>query len=67
MFAKYNELYTCFTRSNKLRFESFVLLADISTKAYDDHLKEEAIMGANPAGTDFMSIPDSVQEELPFN
>lgn len=38
-----------------------------TTKAYDDHLKEEAIMGANPAGTDFMNIPDSVQEELPFN
>lgn len=38
-----------------------------TTKAYDDHLKEEAIMGANPEGTDFMSIPDSVQEELPFN
>lgn len=38
-----------------------------TTKAYDDHLKEEAIMGVNPAGTDFMSIPDSVQEELPFN
>ena len=38
-----------------------------TTKAYDDHLKEETIMGASPAGTDFMSIPDSVQEELPFN
>ena len=38
-----------------------------TTKAYDDHLKEEAIMGANSAGTDFMNIPDSVQEELPFN
>lgn len=38
-----------------------------TTKAYDDHLKEEAIMGANPAGTDFMNIPDSVADELPFN
>jgi hypothetical protein len=39
-----------------------------TTKAYDDHLKEEAIMGANPAGTDFMSIPDSVADDvLPFN
>ena len=39
-----------------------------TTKAYDDHLKEEAIMGANPAGTDFMSIPDSVANDvLPFN
>lgn len=31
------------------------------------HLKEEAIMGANPSGTDFMSIPDGIDEELPFN
>ena len=39
-----------------------------TTKAYDDHLKEEAIMGANPSGTDFMSIPDSVVDDvLPFN
>ena len=39
-----------------------------TTKAYDDHLKEEAIMGSNPAGTDFMSIPDSVADDvLPFN
>lgn len=39
-----------------------------NTKAYGDHLKEEAIMGANPAGTDFMSIPDSVVDDvLPFN
>ena len=39
-----------------------------TTKAYDDHLKEEAIMGANPSGTDFMSIPDSVADDvLPFN
>ena len=39
-----------------------------TTKAYDDHLKEEAIMGANPAGTDFMNIPDSVADDvLPFN
>ena len=39
-----------------------------TTKAYDDHLKEEAIMGANPAGTDFMSIPDNVADDvLPFN
>lgn len=38
-----------------------------TTRAYDDHLKEEAIMGANPSGTDFMNIPDSMQEELPFN
>lgn len=33
-----------------------------------DHLKEEAIMGANPAGPDgFMNIPDGIDEELPFN
>lgn len=39
-----------------------------TTKSYDDHLKEEAIMGSNPAGTDFMSIPDSVADDvLPFN
>lgn len=39
-----------------------------TTKAYDDHLKEEAIMGANPTGPDgFMNIPDGAQEELPFN
>lgn len=38
-----------------------------TTKAYDDHLKGEAIMGANPAGTDFMNIPDGIDEELPFN
>lgn len=38
-----------------------------NTKAYDEHLKEEAIMGSNPAGTDFMSIPEDIQEELPFN
>lgn len=39
-----------------------------TTKAYDDHLKEETIMGANPAGTDFMNIPDSVADDvLPFN
>lgn len=38
-----------------------------TTKAYDDHLKEAAIMGADPAGTDFMNIPDGMQEELPFN
>lgn len=39
-----------------------------TTKAYDDHLKEAAIMGTNPAGTDFMSIPDSVTDDvLPFN
>lgn len=39
-----------------------------TTRAYDDHLKEEAIMGANPAGTDFMSIPDNVADDvLPFN
>lgn len=38
-----------------------------TTKAYDDHLKEEAIMGSNLAGTDFMSIPDGIDEELPFN
>ena len=38
-----------------------------TTKAYDDHLKEESIMGADPAGTDFMNIPDGIDEELPFN
>lgn len=38
-----------------------------TTKAYDDHLKGEAIMGANPAGTGFMNIPDGIDEELPFN
>lgn len=38
-----------------------------TTKAYDDHLKGEAIMGSNLAGTDFMSIPDGIDEELPFN
>lgn len=38
-----------------------------TTRAYDDHLKEAAIMGADPAGPDgFMNIPDSVDEELPF-
>lgn len=38
------------------------------TKAYDDHLKEGTIMGSNPAGTDFMNIPDSVADDvLPFN
>nr|DAV30654.1 MAG TPA: hypothetical protein [Caudoviricetes sp.] len=30
-------------------------------------LKGEAIMGSNLAGTDFMSIPDGIDEELPFN
>ena len=39
-----------------------------TTRAYDDHLKEEAIMGTNPAGSDFMSIPDSVADDvIPFN
>lgn len=39
-----------------------------TTRAYDDHLKEAAIMGADPAGPDgFMNIPDGEQEELPFN
>lgn len=39
-----------------------------TTKAYDDHLKGEAIMGSNLAGTDFMSIPDNVADDvLPFN
>ena len=39
-----------------------------TTEAYDEHLKEEALMGANPAGSDgFMNIPDGIDEELPFN
>lgn len=38
--------------------------SEVTTRAYDEHLKEEAI---NNSGTDFMNIPDNIQEEIPFN
>lgn len=38
--------------------------AETTTRAYDEHLKQDALAAA---GTDFMDIPENMQEELPFN
>lgn len=37
---------------------------EVNSKEYDEYLKEKAI---EELGTDFMNIPENIQEELPFN
>ena len=37
---------------------------EVTTRAYDEYMKNKAI---EEAGTDFMNIPENMQEELPFN
>lgn len=38
-----------------------------TTKEFDNHTREEAFVGAGSQGTDFMDIPDGIEDELPFN